>query len=237
MEANSIHKLPLDVPNQEKEKQLRTYVWWWFKTTNKSEAVCVGESQELRGQLKEKYFDYNGVTPDCPDNPKKIFRLFRLQHRWLRCQLWLITLEGSISTHPGVRKSPSRPAISSTSATRQSQTTLGGLTTASPPIVIVILRQQLDYVIIDYTAPTTPHPIKAKFSSSKSRLLLSPHPTLGGSAMNNHPAYHWFRKIVKALVASWRSLSNTCQFSLQSHEGRLTVGKAKILGRQANEKA
>jgi hypothetical protein len=45
------------------------------------------------------------------------------------------------------------------------------------------------------------------------------------------------KKIVKALVASWRSLSNTCQFSLQSHEARLTVGKAKILGRQANEKA
>jgi hypothetical protein len=35
---------------------------------------------------------------------------------------------------------------------------------------------------------------------------------------------------VKALVASWRSLSNTWQFSLQSHEARLTVGKAKILG-------
>jgi hypothetical protein len=48
--------------------------------------------------------------------------------------------------------------------------------------------------------------------------------------MNNHLAYHWLRKIVKALVASWRSLSNTCQFSLQSHEARLTVGKAKILG-------
>jgi hypothetical protein len=48
--------------------------------------------------------------------------------------------------------------------------------------------------------------------------------------MKNHPAYHWLRKIVKALVASWRSLSNTCQFSLQSHEARLTVGKAKILG-------
>jgi hypothetical protein len=53
---------------------------------------------------------------------------------------------------------------------------------------------------------------------------------LGGSAMKNHPAYHWLRKIVKALVASWRSLSNTCQFSLESHEARLTVGKAKILG-------
>jgi hypothetical protein len=29
-------------------------------------------------------------------------------------------------------------------------TTLGGSTTASPPIVDTILRQQLDYVIIDY---------------------------------------------------------------------------------------
>jgi hypothetical protein len=51
-------------------------------------------------------------------------------------------------------------------------TTLGGSTTASPPIVVVILRQQLAYlyIIIDYAAPTTPHPIKAKFSSSKSQL-------------------------------------------------------------------
>jgi hypothetical protein len=29
-------------------------------------------------------------------------------------------------------------------------TALGGSTTTSPPIVIMILRQQLDYVIIDY---------------------------------------------------------------------------------------
>jgi hypothetical protein len=28
-----------------------------------------------------------------------------------------------------------------------------------------------------------------------------PHPTLGGSAMKNHLAYHWLRKIAKALVA------------------------------------
>jgi hypothetical protein len=70
--------------------------------------------------------------------------------------------------------------------------TLGGSTTTSPPIVIVILRQQLDYVIVDYAAPTAPHPIKAKFFSTKSRLLfyLLPHPTLGGSSMNNHLAYH-----------------------------------------------
>jgi hypothetical protein len=36
--------------------------------------------------------------------------------------------------------------------------------------VIMILRQQLDYVIIDYATPTTQHQIKAKFSSSKSQL-------------------------------------------------------------------
>jgi hypothetical protein len=52
-------------------------------------------------------------------------------------------------------------------------TALGGSITTSPPIVIVILRQQLDYVIVDYAAPTTPHPIKAKFSSSKSQLLFT----------------------------------------------------------------
>jgi hypothetical protein len=70
-------------------------------------------------------------------------------------------------------------------------TALGGSTTTSPPIVVVILRQQLAYLyIIDYAAPTTLHPIKAKFSSSMSRLLLLPHPTLGGSTMKNHLAYH-----------------------------------------------
>jgi hypothetical protein len=32
-------------------------------------------------------------------------------------------------------------------------TTLGGSTTTLPPIVDMILRQQLDYVIVDYAAP------------------------------------------------------------------------------------
>jgi hypothetical protein len=49
-------------------------------------------------------------------------------------------------------------------------TALGDSTATSPPIVIVILRQQLDCVIVDYAAPTTPQLIKAKFSSSKNRL-------------------------------------------------------------------
>jgi hypothetical protein len=51
-------------------------------------------------------------------------------------------------------------------------TALGGTTTTSPPIVVVILRQQLDYVIVDYAAPTTPHPIKAKFFSSKKSIII-----------------------------------------------------------------
>jgi hypothetical protein len=34
-------------------------------------------------------------------------------------------------------------------------TALGGSTTTLPPIVVAILRQQLDYVIIDYAALTT----------------------------------------------------------------------------------
>jgi hypothetical protein len=47
-------------------------------------------------------------------------------------------------------------------------TALGGSTTTSSSIVVVVLRQQLDYA-----APTTPHLIKAKSSSSKNRLLFT----------------------------------------------------------------
>jgi hypothetical protein len=51
-------------------------------------------------------------------------------------------------------------------------------------------------------APTTPHPIKAKFSLPRvDYYLLSSHPALGGSAMKNHPAYHWLQKFEKARVA------------------------------------
>jgi hypothetical protein len=49
-------------------------------------------------------------------------------------------------------------------------TALGGSTTTSPPIVI--LRQQVNYIIIDYATPTTPHPIKAKFSASKKSIII-----------------------------------------------------------------
>jgi hypothetical protein len=52
-------------------------------------------------------------------------------------------------------------------------TALGGSTRTSPPVVIVILRQQLDYIIVDYAALTTSHPIKAKFSSFESQFLFT----------------------------------------------------------------
>jgi hypothetical protein len=77
------------------------------------------------------------------------------------------TLGGSTSTRPGVRKFTLKIYDFVDISNATIPTALGGSTTTSPPIVVVILRQQLDYVIIDYAAPTTPHPIKAKFSSSK----------------------------------------------------------------------
>jgi hypothetical protein len=75
-----------------------------------------------------------------------------------------------------------------------------------------ILRQQLDYVIVNYAALTTPHPIKAKFFSSKSQLLFTfaTPDTRGLRHEQSSCMSLTSKKIVKALVASWRSLSNTC---------------------------
>jgi hypothetical protein len=96
--------------------------------------------------------------------------------------------------------------------------------------VIVVLRQQFDYVIIDYNAPTAPHPIKAKFSSSKSQLSFTfATPDTRGLRHEKLSCISLTSKNCES-PSSWRSLSNICQFSLQSHEARLTVGKAKILG-------
>jgi hypothetical protein len=86
----------------------------------------------------------------CSDNPKKIFRLLCLQHRRLRRQLWLATLGGSTSARPGVRKPILKTYDFIDISNMTIPTALGGSTTPSPPIVIVILRQQLDNVILDY---------------------------------------------------------------------------------------
>jgi hypothetical protein len=83
------------------------------------------------------------------------------------------TLGGSTSTRPGVRKLILKICDFVDISNTTIPTALGASTTTLPPIVIVILQQQLDYVIVDYTAPTTPHPIKAKSSFSKTRLLFT----------------------------------------------------------------
>jgi hypothetical protein len=57
---------------------------------------------------------------------------------------------GSASTRPGVRKITLKTCDFVDISNAVIPTALGGLTTTSSPIVIVILRQQLDYVIVDY---------------------------------------------------------------------------------------
>jgi hypothetical protein len=156
------------------------------------------------------------------DNPKKIFRLLCRLHL---CQLRFATLGGSpspattrklsatlggsTSTRPWVRKLTLKTCdfIDVSSATIPA--TLGGSTTASPPIMIVILRQQLDYVIVNYAAPTTPHPIKAKFSSSKNRLLFTfAAPNTRGLRHEKSSCISLTSKNCES-PSSWRSLSNT----------------------------
>jgi hypothetical protein len=88
-------------------------------------------------------------------------------------------------------------------------TALGGSTTTLPPIVDTILRQQLDYVIVNYAAPTTPHPIKAKFSSSMSQLLFTfAAPNTRGHRHEKSSCISLTSKNCES-PSSWRSLSNT----------------------------
>jgi hypothetical protein len=69
--------------------------------------------------------------------------------------------------------------------------------------VIVILWQQLDYVIVDYGRADHAASDKSYVFLFQDSIIiyLSLHPTFGGSAMKNHLAYYWLRKIAKALVA------------------------------------
>jgi hypothetical protein len=61
------------------------------------------------------------------------------------------TLGGSTSTRPSVRKITFKTCNFVDISNATIPTALGGSTTTSPPIVIVILRQQLDYLyIVDY---------------------------------------------------------------------------------------
>jgi hypothetical protein len=59
-------------------------------------------------------------------------------------------LGGSTSTRPGVRKITLKTCGFVGISNTVIPIALGGSTTTSPLIVIVILRQQLDYIIVDY---------------------------------------------------------------------------------------
>jgi hypothetical protein len=60
------------------------------------------------------------------------------------------TLGGLTSIRPGVQKITLKTYNFIDISNMTIPTSLGGSTIASPSIVIVIIRQQLDYVIIDY---------------------------------------------------------------------------------------
>jgi hypothetical protein len=204
--------------------------------------------EDSAGKFGEKYFDFNDVSSDYSDKSEKniLTTLSSISLTTSRSttacharglvaaysRKLSATLGGSTSTRPWVRKLILKTYNFIDISNATIPITLGGSTTTSPPIVIVILRQQLDYVIVNYVAPTTSDPIKAKFSSSMSQLLFTfaTPDTRGLRHEQSSCISLTSKKIVKALVASWRSLSITCQFSLQSHEARLTIGKAKILG-------
>jgi hypothetical protein len=115
---------------------------------------------------REKYFDYFVINiVDCGFPRSGARRRVLVQT--------ISNAQGSISTRSGVRKITLETCDFVDISNAMIPTTLGGSTTASPPIVIVILREQLDYVIVDYAASTMPHSIKAKFSSSKSQFLFT----------------------------------------------------------------
>jgi hypothetical protein len=173
----------------------------------------------LLGQPGEKYFDYfvfNIIDYIAPLRASAVpcyARGLAAAHS----RKLLATLGGSTSTRPGVRKLILKTCDFVDISNATIPIALGGSTTASPPIVIVILRQQLGYVIVDNNSPTSTtstssttvaltraHSVKAKFSSSKSRLLFTfatPDPR-GLRYEQSSCISLTSKKFVKALVAS-----------------------------------
>jgi hypothetical protein len=119
---------------------------------------------------------------------------------------------------PECRKSPSRPAISSTSATRQSQQRLGARQQLCLWSWLWFYDNNSTTSSSTTAAPTTPHLIKAKFSSSKSWLLFI-------FVASDPRRLRYEKSSCISLTSkncespsSWRSLLNPWQFSLQSQK-------------------
>jgi hypothetical protein len=112
--------------------------------------VYVGELPKLRGQFGEKYFDYNSVSPECSDKPENNILTTSSSTSSIaaRCARGLdavhsrklsAILGGSTSTRPGVRKFTFKTCDFIDISNATIPIALGGSTTTSPPIVIVIL--------------------------------------------------------------------------------------------------
>jgi hypothetical protein len=123
-----------------------------YQPKAKNTRCITGDLPELFGQPGEKYFDYfvfNIVGYGLPRSGARRRALAQTISN-----AWGLDINSSRSAE----KSPSRPAISSTLANTAIPTAFGGSTTTLRPIVVVILRQQLDivdYGRADHAAPDT----------------------------------------------------------------------------------
>jgi hypothetical protein len=121
--------------------------------------------EDSASKFGEKYFDYNDVSSDYSDKSEKntsttssstsstAASTADCHARGLAAahsRKPSATLGGSTSTRPGVQKITLKTCDSVDISNATIPTALEGSTTTSPPIVIAILRQQLDYVIVDY---------------------------------------------------------------------------------------
>jgi hypothetical protein len=114
-----------------------------METSNKLTVVCAGELKIYSDNLKKNTLTTSSSRSSAV--PCHAWGLVIAHSRKLST-----TLGGSISTRPGVRKLTLKTYNFIDISNATIPTALGGSTTTSPSIVIVILRQQLDYVIIDY---------------------------------------------------------------------------------------
>jgi hypothetical protein len=134
-----------------KHQATSIYIHMYMSEKNGTSAVnCTGELRRPSRQPEGKYFDYFAFNiVDCNVN-RGLLRsgqgLTAAHSRKLS-----VTLGGSTSTHPGVRKITLKTCNFVDISNTAIPTVLGGSTTTSPSIVIVILRQQLDYIIVNYS--------------------------------------------------------------------------------------
>jgi hypothetical protein len=154
------------VEQLQKKDIIKPPAWRKIRGKNIGNSLQPASNPNYTGNSEKKYFDYfvfTVSTAACHARGLVVTPSRKLS----------ATPGGLTSTRPVVRKLTLKTYNFVDISNATIPPALGGSTTTSPPIVIVVLRQQLDCVIVDYAAPTMPHPIKAKFSSSKSRFLFT----------------------------------------------------------------